>query len=146
MSVIIPAILRALNVGDPFMQEDTVGPNFSTSIEIARMTSTRIELGLLNIHSTGVTDSGESEGAIETVASRQRRDSVGLGVKDDRKHQITTQTSDGSLGNSRTTKVVPLADESDITDSLAQVRSLPVVEQDQSIEAGVEKNVKRNSI
>lgn len=39
MSVIIPAILHALGVGDPFMQEDTVDSNYS-AIEMARMTST----------------------------------------------------------------------------------------------------------
>ena len=34
MSIIIPAILRALGIGDPFMQEDTVNPKFSTGVEI----------------------------------------------------------------------------------------------------------------
>ena len=48
MSVIIPAILCALGVGDPFMREDTVSTNFST-VEVARMTSTRVELVELGI-------------------------------------------------------------------------------------------------
>ena len=34
MSIIIPAILRALGIGDPFMQEDTVDPKSSTGVEI----------------------------------------------------------------------------------------------------------------
>ena len=46
MSVIIPAILRALDFGDPFMQEEAVDPSFDTGVEIARMNLTRVELGL----------------------------------------------------------------------------------------------------
>lgn len=109
MSVIIPAILRALSVGDPFMQEDTVNTNFST-IEIARMTSARIELelGIPKTRGTTVTDSDESEGAAGVVAF-QRRHSADSSAKDNHKHQLTTQVSDVSQGNPKATKVVPLA-------------------------------------
>ena len=62
MSVIIPAILRTLGVGDPFMQEDTVDLTFNTGIEIVRMTSTRIELGLQTSAGTAITDSSMSRG------------------------------------------------------------------------------------
>ena len=124
MSVIIPAILRALDVGDPFMQEDTVDPNYST-IEMARATSTRIELGLPTTRGTAITDSDESEGTVGAAASLQRH-SVNLGTKVGRKHQLTTQTSDGSLSNSSTTKIVQLADGSNVTASSVQVKSLPV--------------------
>ena len=117
MSVIIPAILRALDVGDPFMQEDTVDPNFST-IEMARMTSTTIGLGLPKTHGTAVANSDESEGAISMVTFRQQ-DTGDLGTKDDHKHRLTTQASDISLGSSRT-KVGPLVDEYNTVDSLAQ--------------------------
>ena len=122
MSVIIPAVLRALGVGDPFMQEDTVDPNFST-IEMARATSTGIELGLPTTRGTAITDSDESEETVDAVASLQRH-SVNLYAKGDWKHQLTTQVSDGSLKNSSTTKAVPLADESSVTDSSVLVKSL----------------------
>jgi len=135
MSVIIPAIFRALGVGDPFMRTDTVDPSFNAGMEMARMT-TGFELSLPTSHSTGVTDSTRSEGGVCTVGSRQR-DPVDLDVKGDRKNRLTTQTSDGSLGNPKPTKVVPLADESDITDSLAQVRSLPAARKDQDIEGAI---------
>jgi len=133
MSVIIPAVLRALGVGDPFMQEDTVDPNLSTGVEIAHMTSTRVELGVPGTRGTGLTDSDESEGATGTVVSR-RRFSVDLGTKDDHKYQLTT-------------KVVPFADECHVMDSLARVRSLPTVEKDRDVEPDSfeEKNTKRNS-
>ena len=132
MSVIIPAVLRALGVGDPFMREDTVDPNLSTGVEIARMTSTRVELGLPGTRGTALTDSDESEGASGTVVSR-RRDSIDLATKGDHKYRLTTE-------------VVPLADECDITDSLVRARSLPVVEKDRGIDAeSEEKNGKRNS-
>jgi len=122
MSVIIPAILRALDVGDPFMREDTVDPNFS-SVEIVRMTSsTRIELGLPKASGTATTDGDGSEGTNRTVAFQ---DSVGLGVEDDHKHRLTTQGSDLSLGDLKTTKVVPLAADSDVADSLTRVGCLP---------------------
>ena len=124
MSVIIPATLRALGVGDPFMQEDTADPHFS-SIKMARTTSTRIELGLSTIHGTAITDSDESEGTTVGATSPSQQHSVNLSTKDDRKHQLKTQVSDGSIRNSGTTKVVPLADESCLADSLEHVRSLP---------------------
>jgi len=77
ISVIIPAVLRALGVGDPFMREDTVDPNFSTGVEIARMTSTtRVELDLLGSRGTALTDGDESEGVTGIVVSL-RRDSKG---------------------------------------------------------------------
>jgi len=123
MSVIIPAILRALGVGDPFMQEDTVDPNYST-IEMARTTSTRIELGLPTTRGTAITESDESEGSAGAVASLQQH-SVNLCVKDDRKFQLKTQASDGSLRNSSMTKIVSLADEPSFTGSLVQVGSSP---------------------
>jgi len=110
------------------MQEDTVDPNFSTGVEIARMTLTRVELGLPGTRGTVLTDSDESEGASGTVVS-QRRGSVDLGTKDDHKHQLTT-------------KVIPLADEPYVTDSLARVRGLPEVEKDGGIEKEFEQ---RNS-
>jgi len=123
MSVIIPAVLRVLGVGDPFMQEDTVDPKFSTGFDIVMAsTTTRIELGLSR--RTVITDSDESEDTLDAMGSRQRN-LVDLNVKNDEKHQLTTQASDGSLGNLKTAKVLPLADECDITDSLAQERSSP---------------------
>ena len=134
MSVVIPAILRALGVGDPFMREDTVDPNVST-IQMARMTSTRIELvefGVPKTRGTTATDSDQSEGVTGTVASRQR-DSMDLGAKDNHKHRLTTQISDLSLGNS-TTKAIPLIEESYIVDSLVQAGNLPPVNGDRSIE------------
>jgi len=115
MSVIIPAILRALGVGDPFMREDTVDPNFST-VEIIRMTSTRIELGLPVPRGTATTDGDGSEGASGTVAFQ---DSVRLGVEGDHKHKLTAQASDLSLGDLKT-KVPPLVGDPDIADSSTQ--------------------------
>jgi len=135
MSVIIPAILRVLGVGDPFMQEDTVTPNVNTEIEIIRMTS-GIELSLPTLGNTGITDSIKSEEAIGTVGSRPQV-SVDLGAGDNQKHLLATQASDGSLGNMEPMKVVPLVDESDITDSLTQAGSLPAVKKDQDIEMGI---------
>jgi len=145
MSVIIPAILRALGVGDPFMREDTVDPNFST-VEIVRMTSTKIELGLPKTGHTTNTDSAESEGAASVMVS-QRRVTVDLDAEDDEKHRLATQTSDVSLGNLKRMEVVSeLAGEPDATDSLAQVRSLPVVTKDQDVEAGIKgRHAKSNS-
>ena len=136
MSVVIPAILRVLGVGDPFMQEDTVTPSLVTDIEIVHMSSGGIELSLPTSRSTEITDSTKSEGVIGTVGSRQQTP-VGLNAKGDRKHRLTTQVSDGSLGDLELTKVVPLDDESDITDSSAQVGGLPAVKKDQDIETGV---------
>ena len=143
MSVIIPATLRALGVGDPFMREDTVDPNYST-IEIARMSSTRVGLGLPTSRGTAITDSDESEATVGVVAFLQRH-SVNLCVKDDRKHQLLTQTSDGSLRSSTTTKVaLSLADEPSGTDSLVQVRSLPA-NMRPDIEADLEDNNEKSN-
>lgn len=143
MSVIIPAILRALDVGDPFMQEDTVDPNFST-IEMARTTSTTIELGLPKPRGMAVTESDESEGAISMVTFGQQG-SGDLSAKDNHEHPLVMQASDVSLGSSKT-KVVPLADESDTADSLTQGRSLPPVENglDTKVDVG-EESAKSNS-
>lgn len=98
MSVIIPAVLRALNVGDPFMREDAADMDLST-LEIARATSTRIEFNPPRTQGRVRAMGGDEpdSGTIGTVALRQL-DSVGLDVKDDQKHRLTTQTSDGSLG------------------------------------------------
>jgi hypothetical protein len=75
-----PAILRVLGVGDPFMREDSVDPKFSTGVEIAHITSTRIELGLLTSRGMEITDGSRSRGATGTVTSRQR-DSVDLDAR-----------------------------------------------------------------
>ena len=141
MSVIIPAILRVLGVGDPFMQEDTVDPNFST-VEIIRMTSTRVELGLPVVHGTVITDSDDTYEDI-SMAAPQRGGLGDLDAKDDRRHQLTTQPSDATLGDPKTTKVVPLVEESDIADSLAQVRGLPAVKKDQDVEVDIGENTRR---
>jgi len=134
MSVVVPAIFRALGVGDPFMQEDTFDLDFST-MKMARMTSTtRIELGLPKTPTTTVTDGDGSEGGIGMVVFQQR-DSGDLGARDGQKHELTARASDVSLGSSRT-KLMPLADDSDITDPLAQVRDLPPVNRDQDVEGG----------
>jgi len=145
MSVIIPAVLRALDVGNPFMREDTVQLNLSTGIDITRGSMTGIELGLPIPRGTAITDSSGSEGALGTTASRQRHP-INLNVKDDRKHRLTVQASDGSLGSSRTVKVLPLVDGCAIADLPAQVRSTPVAAVDRDIEANVEEErTKRNS-
>jgi len=142
MSVIIPAVLRALGAGDPFMREDTVDMDLSTTVHIARVNTTRIELGLPIAHGTVITDSDESDGPI---ASR-RRDLVDLDAKDDKGYRLTGQTSDASLENPRTVKDLPLVDECDITDSLAQVRTTPATTTGWDIEAGIdEERAKRNS-
>ena len=140
MSLIIPAVLRALGVGDPFMQEDTVDLDLSAGVDIARMYPARVEVGLPTFRGTGITDS--DEGGIGTIV-HQQRGSIDLGAKDDQKHQLTTQASDASLGDMR---VTPLADESKIADSLVRVSSLPTVRKDQGIEVCIEEKVpKRNS-
>ena len=134
ISIIIPAILCALGVGDPFMREDIIDPNFST-LQIARMTSTRIELielGVSKTHGTAIMDSDQSEGVTGTVVSRQQ-DLMDLGTKDDHKHQLMTTVSDLSLGDLMT-KAIPLTDESYIMDLLVQVGNLLPVKGDQSIE------------
>ena len=69
-----------------------------------------------------------------------------LDAKEDWKHQLVTQISDGSSGILKKVKVVPLVDECDITDPLAQVRSLPAIKKDQDIEADVGgRHTMRNS-
>jgi len=115
MSVIIPAMLRALGAGNPFMQDDTVDLNYNT-IEMACTTSTRIELGLPTTRGTAITESDESEGSVGAVTSLQQH-SVNLCVKEDRKCQL-----DAGLGRVAqelsTTKIVPLADDPSFTGSL----------------------------
>ena len=118
MSVIIPAILRALEVGDPFMQEDTVDPKFSTGIEIAPATLTTIELALPTSSATDTTDSSKSRGEVTVVASR--RASHDLDTKDGRDYQLTM---DG--GSSKSMRIELFADGPDVPDSLAQMKSLP---------------------
>lgn len=136
MSVIIPAILRALDVGDPFMQEDTVDPGLGTTVEIARMDLTRVELGLPTIHTLGVGGGDDREVIIGSVTPNKLRDSVGLEEKDDQKHRLTTQTSDGSLGTSITTKVTSHADECGVPDpkDFEVMMSLPEIEKHSDIE------------
>jgi hypothetical protein len=134
MSVIIPAILRALNVGDPFMQEDTVDPGLSTGVEIVRGTLTRVELGLPSTHTPTIAG---GERLISVITPQRRRDSGGLDEKRGEKHLLMTQISDGSLGTSPS--------ECDITDSRAlQVRSLPVFAGDTETE-GEGGDAKRKS-
>ena len=142
MSVIIPAVLRALGAGDPFMREDTVDMDLSTTIDIARVNTTRIELGLPIAHGTVITDSDESDGPMES----RRRDLVDLDVKDDKGYRLTGQASDTSLENPKTVKGLPLVDECDITDSSAQVRTTPATMTGWGIEADIEEErAKRNS-
>jgi len=86
----------------PFMREDTADPNFST-VEIVRMTSTKIELGLPKTGGTVNTDSVEPEGAVSAVVSRWRA-TVDLDAEDDEKHRLATQTSDVSLGKLKMAK------------------------------------------
>ena len=135
VSVIIPAVLHAPGVGDPFMREGTVDPSHG-SVEIARMASTRVELvepGIQKTRGAAVTDSDESEGFTSAVVFRQR-DSGGLGVKGEHKHRLTTQASDVSPGDSKTPKAVPFADEPDVTDLFVQVRGSPPVTGGRGIE------------
>ena len=123
MSVIIPVVLRALNVGDPFMREDPVDMDLST-IEIVRMASTGIELSLPRTQARVRVMGGDDpdSGTIGTVGSE---------VKDDQKHRLTTQTSDASLG-ATSTKVVSLAHNSN------------TVERDRNTDADVEKGATSN--
>ena len=82
-----------------------------------------IELCLPTSRSTEITDSTKPEGAIGTVGSR-RQAPVDLDAKGNRNHRLTTQVSDGSLGNLESTKLchslMGLA-----LDSLAQVEAYP---------------------
>jgi len=144
MSVIIPAILRALDVGDPFMQEDTVEPGFTTTVEIARMTLTRVELGLPTAHAINIAGRDDLEGVDGSIqTTKKRRDSVGLDERDDHKHRLTTQASDGSLGTS-VTKIVSRTDECDVLGPQAfEVMSLPTVKKHRDVEGDAEgKNAK----
>lgn len=142
MSVIIPAVLRALGAGDPFMREDTVDMDLSTTVHIARVNTTRIELGLPIAHDMVITDSDESDGPMASP----RRDLVDLDVKDDKGYQLTGQASEASLENPRTVKDLPLVGECDITDSSAQVRTTPATMTSWDIEAGTdEERAKRSS-
>ena len=145
MSVIIPAILRTLGVGDPFMQEDTVDLTFNTGIEIVRMTSTRIELGLQTSAGTAITDSSMSRGDT-SMMTFQKRDLADLDTKDNQRHQLVTQSSNGSLGNSMLMRVEPLVVGSNIADPLAQVRSLPVAKKTQDIMTDVGGGARKNSM
>jgi hypothetical protein len=146
MSVIIPAILRALDVGDPFMQEDTVDPGFGTTVEIARMTLTRVELGLPITHAVGVAGRGDREGVIGSGTPKKRRDSVGLESKEDQKHRLTTQVSDESLGTSVTTKIASHADECDASPQAFEVGSLPAIRKHRDAEGDAEgKKAKRQT-
>ena len=132
-----------MDVGDPFMQEDTVDLNLSTDVDIARF-----ELGLPITCGTVtvITDSGEMEGALGTMALQQR-DFVDMNVGIDKKHRLTAQVSDGSLGSSKTTKCMPLTDgRCDITHPVAQARGLPAVAMGQGVEADIEEeHAKRNT-
>ena len=138
MSVIIPAILRVLGAGDPFMREDTVVPNFS-SIEIAHAATTKIELGLPKTRGTAITDSSGTG----TMGSQQLR-SADFDAKDDRKYKFTMQSSEGSLGNLSTGKPVPLGGDSDGADSLVQPGGLTAAKKHQDdIETGVGEQEQR---
>jgi hypothetical protein len=121
MSVIIPAILRALGVGDPFMQTDTVDPGFSSGVEIVRMSMTGVELGLATTHVVDVAGSDEHEEATGAVTPRKSQSLAGSEAMDDQKRRLATQVSDGSLGTSVMTKVASRADEHDIADSLPTI-------------------------
>ena len=145
MSVIIPAILRALDVGDPFMQEDTVDPGYTTTVEISPMTLTRVELGLPTTHVPTVAGNNDRSRATST-AIPQKRDSVGsVDEMRDHEHRLTPQNSDDSLGTSVETKVALHSDESDITDYRAfQVRSSPAIKKDAEGD-DEKKKAKRNA-
>ena len=122
MSVIIPAILRALDFGDPFMQQDTVDPGFDSSVEIARMTLTRVELALPVARV--VAGNNDHRGVASAVTPPKRRHSVCLDAKYDEKHRLTTQPSDGSLGTSAMTKTLPHLGKCDIAESVTRSEEL----------------------
>ena len=129
MSVVIPAILRALGFRDPFKQVDTVDLVPATSIEIARTTLTMFELGL---QVATITESGDNpEGGVSTVTP-PKLNPAGLDTKHDQMHQVTAQTSDGSLGTSVTATVLSHPDKCEGTDSLAlrEGPSLHTIEKD----------------
>ena len=121
-TVIIPAVLRALGVGDPFMQEDTVDPRFTgTGLEIARTTFTGIELNLPTSGGAGTTDSDKSAGSISTVVSH-RQGSVDMYPKSCEKHRLTTQALDSSLGCVKSANPMLPVCESDVADSMTHCR------------------------
>jgi hypothetical protein len=121
MSVIIPAILRALGVGDPFMQTDSVDPGSNSTIEIVGRSLTGVGLGPLITHVVAVTGSDEPEEAAGAVTPRKSRSLIGSDARDDQRCRLVTQIPDGSLGTSVMTKVISRTDECDITDSLPRV-------------------------
>ena len=140
MSDIIPTI----SVGDPFMQEDTVELNFSTSVDIARL-----ELGLPITRETvtAITDSVETEGAFSTM-TLQQRGLVDMDARTDKKHRLAARVLDGSPGSSRTTKGSPLTDGCNTAHPAAhaEAQRLSSVTMGQSIEADIEeKRAKRNT-
>ena len=115
--VIIPAVLRALGAGDPFMREDAVDSQYSTGLEIARMTFATVELNLPTSGSTRTTDSAKLKGGIDTLVSRQQNP-ADSDVGGDQKYRILTRISSGPLGGLKpTTVVLPIGD-SDTADSL----------------------------
>lgn len=133
-TVIIPAVLRLLGVGDPFMREDTVDPKFSTSFDVAPMTLTRVEFTLPTSSGTRTTDSAKSEGGNGTVVFQQQS-SVDSDAGNDQKYRpMTWRTSSGSLRNLKLMDVVLPIDDADITDSSCSPS--PVVEKGQDLEAG----------
>ena len=123
MSVIIPAILRALGVGDPFMQEDTVDPRFSTGVDIAPATSTTIELAFPTCTGTDTTAGSKSRGEVTVVVSHRASDD--LDTKDGCDHRLAMQASDCLRGSPKSMKIEPPADGSDVPDPSAQTKSLP---------------------
>ena len=116
-TVIIPAVLRALGAGDPFMREDTVDPRFSTGFDIAPTASTTIELSIPTSSGTRTTDSTKSEGAMAGTLVFRQQHSMDLDTKSDDKCRLTTRASDGSPMKLRPTNLVLQIDDSDITDS-----------------------------
>ena len=48
------------------MREDTVSLNYSTGLDVVRVASTTIELGLPTSHGTVITDGDEPEGAVDS--------------------------------------------------------------------------------
>ena len=146
MSVIIPAILRTLDVGDPFMQEDTVDPGFTTTVNIAPMTLTRVELGSPTTHVPAVAGN-ISRSTVTNTAIPHKRESIGsVGEMQGQKHRLMPQVSGDSLGTSVETKVALRSDECDITDYRAfQARSLSVIKGDDEGD-DEEKKVKHNTM
>lgn len=135
-TVIIPAVLRVLGVGDPFMREDTVDPNYSTRLDIVRMGSTRVELSLPTSGGTATTDSSKSESAID-AKEPPRQCSDDSCVKDIQKHRLTVRTSGGSLGGQKLTNILFPVGGSAISDSSCSPSSIKI-DRDIEAEAGRE--------